>query len=132
MGYVKFVNDKVKSEDLQAALAQHGELSYFDINRQKSCAFVEFASPAGYQSAIAANPHTVNGESVVVEPRRPKAGAYGGSNYTAGRGNASNRGRGGFDGNRSGSQGGRGGFGGQNRPRGGAARGRGASQATNA
>ncbi|RYO92595.1 hypothetical protein DL764_008102 [Monosporascus ibericus] len=132
MGYVKYVTEKVKHDDLKAALAQHGELVYFDINRQKNCAFVEFATPAGYQAATAANPHTVNGESIVVEPRRPKAGAYGGSNYSTGRGNVSNRGgRGGFDG-RSGSQGGRGGFGGQNRGRGGPPRGRGPSQATNA
>ncbi|KAK7755390.1 hypothetical protein SLS62_002617 [Diatrype stigma] len=133
MGYVKYVTEKVKNEDLRAALGQHGELVYLDINRQKNCAFVEFATPAGYQAAIAANPHTVDGESIVVEPRRPKAGAYGGSNYTAGRGNAANRGgRGGFDGSRSGSQGGRGSFGGQGRARGGPPRSRGASQATNA
>ncbi|KAI1504202.1 hypothetical protein F5X99DRAFT_406271 [Biscogniauxia marginata] len=134
MGYVKYVTDKVKNEDLEAALAQYGPLVYFDINRSKNCAFVEFATPAGYQAAVAANPHTVNGESIMVEPRRPKAGAYGGSNYNAsGRGNLPNRGgRGGFDGGRSGSQGGRGGFGGQNRGRGGIPRGRGASQATSA
>ncbi|KAI0840522.1 hypothetical protein F5Y06DRAFT_242229 [Hypoxylon sp. FL0890] len=133
MGYVKYVTDKVKHDDLKAALQQHGELVYFDINRQKNCAFVEFATPAGYQAAVAANPHVVNGENIVVEPRRPKAGAYGGSNYTAGRGNVQNRsGRGGFEG-RSGSQGGRGSFGGQGRGRGGGApRGRGTSQATNA
>ncbi|KAK8066071.1 ntf2 and rrm domain-containing protein [Apiospora hydei] len=63
---------KVESEDLRAALAAHGELVYFDINRQKSCAFVEFANPAGYNAAAAANPHVVNGESIVVEPRRPR------------------------------------------------------------
>ncbi|CAJ2506300.1 Uu.00g004300.m01.CDS01 [Anthostomella pinea] len=134
MGYVKYVTDKVKNEELKAALAQHGELVYFDINRQKNCAFVEFANAAGYQAAVAANPHTVNGETIVVEPRRPKAGAYGGSNYTATRGGSMpNRGgRGGFDG-RSGSQGGRGNFGSQGRGRGGMPRGgRGASQATNA
>ncbi|KAI0117575.1 hypothetical protein F4776DRAFT_272218 [Hypoxylon sp. NC0597] len=132
MGYVKYVTDKVKHDDLKAALQQHGELVYFDINRQKNCAFVEFATPAGYQAAVAANPHVVNGENIVVEPRRPKAAAYGGSNYTTGRGNVQNRsGRGGFEG-RSGSQGGRGSFGGQGRGRGGAPRGRGTSQATNA
>ncbi|KAI1397197.1 hypothetical protein F4819DRAFT_92440 [Hypoxylon fuscum] len=133
MGYVKYVTEKVKHDDLRAALAQHGELVYFDINRQKNCAFVEFANAAGYQAAVTANPHVVNGENIVVEPRRPKAGAYGGSNYTTGRGGVQNRtGRGGFDG-RSGSQGGRGSFGGQGRGRGGGApRGRGASQAANA
>ncbi|KAI0851878.1 hypothetical protein F5Y00DRAFT_229534 [Daldinia vernicosa] len=135
MGYVKYVTDKVNKDELRAALAQHGELVYFDINRQKNCAFVEFATHAGYQAAVAANPHVIDGESIVVEPRRPKAGAYGGSNYSSGRGNPQNRpgGRGGFEG-RSGSQGGRGSFGGQGRGRGGggAPRGRGASQATNA
>ncbi|KAI2626697.1 hypothetical protein GGR54DRAFT_481085 [Hypoxylon sp. NC1633] len=138
MGYVKYVTDKVKHDDLRAALLQHGELIYFDINRQKNCAFVEFATPAGYQAALAANPHVVNGENIVVEPRRPKAGAYGGSNYTAGRGNVQNRsGRGAYEG-RSGSQGGRGSFG-QGRGRGGggggggAPRGRAApAQSTNA
>lgn len=103
-------------------------------NAMQNCAFVEFASAAGYQAAAAANPHVINGESIVVEPRRPKAGAYGGSNYASGRGNAPTRGRGGFEGQRTGSQGGgRGNFtGGQGRGRGGAPRGRGASQATNA
>lgn len=98
----------------------------------QNCAFVEFKTPAGYQAAAAANPHVVNGENIVVEPRRPKAGAYGGSNYNAGRGNLHNRGgRGGFDSGRSGSHGSRGSFGGQNRGRGGLTRGRGASQTVN-
>lgn len=35
LGYVKFVTDKVKDADLKNALAIHGELTYFDINRQK-------------------------------------------------------------------------------------------------
>ncbi|RYC54503.1 hypothetical protein CHU98_g11707 [Xylaria longipes] len=132
LGYVKYVTDKVVREDLEAALAQYGELAYFDINRQKNCAFVEFKTPAGYQAAAAANPHVINGENIVVEPRRPKAGAYGGSNYNAGRGNLHNRGgRGGFESGRSGSHGSRGSFGGQNRGRGGLTRGRGASQAVN-
>ncbi|KAH7041293.1 uncharacterized protein B0I36DRAFT_371555 [Microdochium trichocladiopsis] len=121
MGYVKYVTDKVKHDELKQALAQHGEVVYFDINRQKNCAFVEFATVAGYQAAVAANPHIINGESIQVEPRRPKAGAYGGSNYSAGRGGAPSRGgRGSFEGGRSGSSGGRGNFGGQNRGRGGA------------
>ncbi|KAH9883582.1 hypothetical protein F4778DRAFT_766170 [Xylariomycetidae sp. FL2044] len=133
LGYVKYVTDKVSTDQLRAALQKHGDLIYFDINRQKNCAFVEYANVAAYQAAVAANPHTVDGETIVVEPRRPKAGAYGGSNYTTGRGNMSNRGgRGGFDGGRSGSQGGRGGFPGQNRGRGGPARGRGPSQTANA
>ncbi len=96
----------------------------------QNCAFVEFKTQAGYTAALAANPHTVNGESIVVEQRRPKANAYGGANYNATRGGPGRGGRGGFEGQaRSGSQGGRGGFTGQARGgRGGGPRGRGASQ----
>ncbi|KAL5888548.1 hypothetical protein ACKVWC_003810 [Pyricularia oryzae] len=134
LGYVKFVTEKVKTENLKTHLSSFGELVYFDINRTKNCAFVEFANIAGYTAAAAANPHTVDGEQIYVEPRRPKASAYGGSNYSNRGGSVPGRGRGGFDGNRSGSQGGRGSYGNQGRGgRGGAPRGRGGvSQPTNA
>jgi hypothetical protein len=82
---------------------------------------------------VSANPHVVNGENIVVEPRRPKSTAYGGANYGSGRGGASGRGRGGFDGNRTGGQGNpRGNFSGQNRGRGSGPRGRGGPQAPSA
>ncbi|KXX73908.1 putative G3BP-like protein [Madurella mycetomatis] len=130
MAYIKYVTDKVKDEDLKATLSAFGELAYFDINRQKNCAFVEFKTQAGYNAAVAANPHTVNGENILVEQRRPKANAYGGTNYNAARGGAGGRSsRGGYEPSRSGAQGGRGGFTGQSRGRGGAPRGRGAAQA---
>ncbi|KAL2016288.1 hypothetical protein VTK56DRAFT_3916 [Thermocarpiscus australiensis] len=126
MAYIKYVTPKVKDEDLRATLSSFGELAYFDINRQKNCAFVEFKTQAGYNAAVAANPHTVNGENIVVEQRRPKANAYGGSNYQASRQGPGGRGgRGGYEPTRSGSQSGRGGFTGQSRGRGGAPRGRG-------
>ncbi|KAG5939169.1 hypothetical protein E4U53_007861 [Claviceps sorghi] len=132
LGYVKFVSDKVQDADLRSALAACGELNYFDINRQKNCAFVEFKTLEGYQAAIAANPHPVNGVDIVVEPRRPKTNTYGANNYHAHRGNASGgRGRGGPDGNRNGPGSSRGNFSGQNRGRGGAARGRGGAAANN-
>ncbi|KAK4455938.1 putative ntf2 and rrm domain-containing protein [Podospora aff. communis PSN243] len=131
--YIKYVTDKVRDDDLRNALTAFGELTYFDINRAKNCAFVEFKTQAGYNAAMNANPHTVNGENITVEPRRPKANAYGGSNYSSTRGGGvPGRGRGGYEPQRSGSQGaGRGGFTGQSRGRGGAPRGRGASQAGN-
>lgn len=40
-GYVKYVTDKVQDSELRAALAAHGELTYFDINRQKVCGQVD-------------------------------------------------------------------------------------------
>ncbi|KFX86382.1 hypothetical protein V495_05291 [Pseudogymnoascus sp. VKM F-4514 (FW-929)] len=130
MGYVRNVTEAVQADALRAALAAHGELVYFDINRQKNCAFVEFASPAGYQAAFAANPHHIGGEAILVEPRRPKSSAYGGAAYNT-RGGMNNRGgRGGFERGPGGGQRGRGNFGGA--ARGGAPRGRGQSTPTTA
>jgi hypothetical protein len=131
MGYVRNVTEGVKAEELRAALSSFGELVYFDINRQKNCAFVEFATPAAYQAAFAASPYQVGGESIVVEPRRPKSQAYGGSGYSA-RGGAGGRGRGGFENRGPGGQRGRGGFGGAARGGAGAPRGRGQSASTTA
>ena len=85
----------------------------------KNCAFVEFAEPAGYAAAVAANPHQIGSEQITVEERRPRSNAYGNNTgFGPGRGGAG-RGRG----DRAGSQG-RGGF--QRDGRGGfASRGRG-------
>ncbi|KAH7409415.1 hypothetical protein BKA64DRAFT_396975 [Cadophora sp. MPI-SDFR-AT-0126] len=118
MGYVRNVTEKVGTEELRAALGGFGNLIYFDVNRGKNCAFVEYATAEGYQAAAAANPHQVSGEAIYVEPRRPKPSAYGGNGYAGGRGGLNQRGRGQF----------------QNRGRGGggAPRGRGTSTPTNA
>lgn len=154
LGYVKYVTEKVQEADLRKALEAHGELAYFDINREKvsyraprmtqarierprttiltavqNCAFVEYKTTEGYNTALSSNPHVVNGEQIIVEQRRPKSTAYGGSSY-GGRG-GSQRGRGGFNGNRNGGQGGRGNFSGPSRGRGNP-RGRGGAQAANA
>ncbi|KAL7941595.1 hypothetical protein V8C42DRAFT_172291 [Trichoderma barbatum] len=126
MGYVKYVTEKVQDADLRSALAAFGELTYFDINRAKNCAFVEYKTVEGYQAALAGKNLTVNGENIVVEPRRPKTNTFGG-NFGAGRGSASGRGRGGAGGQNT-----RGNFTGQVRGRGGAARGRGGAQVANA
>lgn len=37
LAYVKFVTEKVKEDDLRAALGNFGEMVYFDINRSKVC-----------------------------------------------------------------------------------------------
>ena len=64
---------------------------------------MEFADPAGYAAAVAANPHQIGTEQISVEERRTRANGYG-ANFGPGRGGAG-RGRG----DRPGSQG-RGGF----------------------
>lgn len=123
--FIKNVYAGVDAEELKAHLNKFGELVYFDVNRAKNSAFGEFKTLAGFQAAVAANPHSVGGvEDIFVEERRPavpfnaRGGARGG--------------RGGFErpaGQGRGGSGGapRGAFGGANRGRGGTAtpRGRG-------
>ncbi|KKA29727.1 hypothetical protein TD95_003818 [Thielaviopsis punctulata] len=126
--YVKSVSDKVSDVDLKNALSQYGRVTYCDINRVKNCAFVDFATLEAYKAAENANPHIINGESINVEPRKPKSNSYGnyGNSGYSGR-SGMNRGRGGYD-NRGGYNTHRG-FG---RGRGGSSRGRGGAQMSNA
>jgi hypothetical protein len=95
------VSTGVDADALKAHLSKYGELAYFDVSRPKvqiepplsSCkanipqnsAFVEFKTIAGFQAAVAANPHKVGGqEDIYVEERRPagqfnqRGGARGG------------------------------------------------------
>ncbi|KAL4737627.1 hypothetical protein BDV11DRAFT_191322 [Aspergillus similis] len=105
LGYIKNVTEKVNADLLKETLERYGKLTHFDVSRQKNCAFIEFADRAGYNAAVAANPHQIGTEQVKVEERRPRGNVYGGTtNYGPGRGGAG-RGRG----DRAGSQG-RGGF----------------------
>ena len=137
LAYIKNVNEKVDAHLLRVTLEKFGELKYFDVSRPKvveqmsfqiqtnqsqNCAFVDFAEPAAFQAAVAANPHTIGTEQINVEERRPRPGAFGNQNYNRGGANAG-RGRGAMMQSRQGSQGGnyqkdanRGGF--QNRGRG--------------
>ncbi|KAJ5763134.1 hypothetical protein N7533_001815 [Penicillium manginii] len=102
LGYIKNVTDKVDANALKQTLSRFGKLNYFDVSRQKNCAFVEFAEPSGYAAAVAANPHQVGSEQILLEERRPRGNAYGsnGANRgSAGRGRGDrtgNQGRGGF------------------------------------
>ncbi|KAL4938578.1 hypothetical protein BDV06DRAFT_50289 [Aspergillus oleicola] len=105
LGYIKNVTEKVNADQLKETLERFGKLTHFDVSRQKNCAFIEFADRAGYNAAVAANPHQIGTEQIKVEERRPRGGPYGGNaNYGPGRG-GTGRGRG----DRAGSQG-RGGF----------------------
>ena len=96
---------------------------------------MEFETTEGYNAAVAGSPHSIGGEQIYVEERRPRPAAYGGFNsrggMRGGRGGADSRpgsqGRGGYT--KDGGRGGfvpRGGRGGAMTPRGG---GRGQPQA---
>lgn len=68
---------------------------------------MEFADAAGYNAAVAANPHTIGTEQISVEERRPRPNAFGGSNTSFTRGGTNvSRGRGTMQGRGGGSQGG--------------------------
>ncbi|KAJ4326360.1 hypothetical protein N0V94_000035 [Neodidymelliopsis sp. IMI 364377] len=114
--YIKNVYSQVQEGTLRAALSKFGEIEYLDLSRGKNCAFVDFKTPAGYQAAVAANPHTVDGLELKVEERRTRPQQF----PTFPRGGGAHRGRGGPGGAP------RGGF--APRGRGGAPRGRGAPQ----
>ncbi|KAF2815292.1 uncharacterized protein BDZ99DRAFT_472591 [Mytilinidion resinicola] len=74
--YIKNVSAGVDDAALKAALSKYGEVEYCDISRQKNCAFVDFKTVAGFQAAVAANPHKVNGEDINVEERRLRPGNF--------------------------------------------------------
>jgi hypothetical protein len=70
--YVKNVYTGVDADELKAHLTKFGELAYFDVSRAKNSAFAEFKTLAGFQAAIAANPHSVGGvDDIFIEERRP-------------------------------------------------------------
>ncbi|QKX53006.1 uncharacterized protein TRUGW13939_00077 [Talaromyces rugulosus] len=98
--YIKNVNEKVDASLLKTVLSRFGKLTHFDVNRSRSCAFVDFADQASYNAAVAANPHQIGSEQVTVEERRVRTGNFSNA-FPNGRGGA-NRGR--SDG-RAGSQG---------------------------
>ncbi|KAL7271721.1 hypothetical protein RUND412_005501 [Rhizina undulata] len=87
--YVKGVIESVSNQALNDALSKFGSLKNFEVNRAKSCAFVEFETPAQFAAAQSSNPHRIGDATVIVEERRRHA--TNGSGYGAGRG-----GRGGF------------------------------------
>ncbi|KAI7056820.1 hypothetical protein KC352_g44299, partial [Hortaea werneckii] len=125
-GYIKNVHEGVDDNALKEHLKRFGEISYFDVARQKNCAFVDFATPAGYSAAVAANPHQIGNEKLYVEERRVRPGStpyVPRGQFQGGRG-----GRGGMQGAPRGGFQGRGGYaprGGRGGPAGGAPRGRG-------
>ncbi|KAK5136238.1 hypothetical protein LTR08_003845 [Meristemomyces frigidus] len=111
-GYIKNVDEGIESADLKTHLEQFGELTYFDIARQKNCAFVDFKTPEAYNAAVDANPHILGSDRLYVEERRIRPGS---TPYVP-RGSFQGRGRGGMQGPPRGGFQGRGSFG--NGPRG--------------
>ena len=86
--YVKNVYATVDANELKTHLSKFGELAYFDVSRAKvsgptirdlrnsmlttvqNSAFVEFNTRAGFEAAVAANPHKLGNDNIYVEERR--------------------------------------------------------------
>ncbi|KAF1353609.1 hypothetical protein BDV97DRAFT_118782 [Delphinella strobiligena] len=120
--YIKNVSETIDNKTLRDELEKYGEILYFDVARQKNCAFVDFKTAEGYKAALDANPHQIGNERVIVEERRMKPGSYpyvqrGGMRGGRGAPNNQGNGRGSFSGGRGGfpQRGGRGGNAGRGR-----------------
>ncbi|KAF2209423.1 hypothetical protein CERZMDRAFT_114080 [Cercospora zeae-maydis SCOH1-5] len=110
-GYIKNVSDNVDGNKLKAELEKFGDLLYFDIARQKNCAFVDFKTADAYNKAKATQ-FEVDGNDVplFVEERKFRPGStpyIPRGQYQAGRGglrSGANQGasRGAFQGGRGG------------------------------
>ncbi|KAI8365036.1 hypothetical protein EDC96DRAFT_510249 [Choanephora cucurbitarum] len=73
--FVKLVNESVHEEQLLEAFNKFGTVKSCNIARQRSCAFVEFASPDACQKALAQHKVTLsNGQHVLAEERRYNVG----------------------------------------------------------
>ncbi|KAM0716166.1 hypothetical protein Q7P37_008680 [Cladosporium fusiforme] len=120
-GYIRNVQENIKGPELKEKLSQFGEIGYFDIYRQKSCAFVDFKTPEGYKAAIAANPIQIGDEKFTIEERRAARGNNNGGNNNNNQQQQQFGGRGNYQ--QGGNRGARGNFRGNNRGGAGGARG---------
>ncbi|KAK9240176.1 hypothetical protein V1525DRAFT_246672 [Lipomyces kononenkoae] len=76
--YIKGINDKVNDKALREALSQFGPLKHFEVNRQKSCAFIDYADAATLKTALEAHIVIVGDQNIYIEERRRGSGNFGG------------------------------------------------------
>jgi hypothetical protein len=68
--YIKHVNNRVDDNLLRKALEKFGQLTHFQVEKSKNCAFVDFADPATLKAALAAHELTIGDQIVLVEERK--------------------------------------------------------------
>ncbi|KAJ8103891.1 hypothetical protein POJ06DRAFT_9060 [Lipomyces tetrasporus] len=76
--YIKGINDKVNDKALRDALSQFGPLKHFEVNRQKSCAFIDYADAPTLKTALEAHIVIVGEQTIYIEERR-RGGNFGGN-----------------------------------------------------
>lgn len=68
--FLKGISAKMTEESIRTALKQFGEFKNVEINRSKSCGFVDYLEAASCAAAIKANHVTISGETMLVEERK--------------------------------------------------------------
>lgn len=102
--FLKNISPKMSDEAIRAALKKFGDFKNVEINRSRSCGFVDYLEPASCAAAIKSNRIVINGETFSVEERRrdvngkigPKEKRFdnrGGDSSRGGRGGAARGGK---------------------------------------
>lgn len=86
--YIKHVNESVNEKQLKAALQEIGQVTHFEVARQKNCAFVDFSDLATLKSALALHELKV-GDNIVLIEERKRGGAKKNGNNNNNNGNGS-------------------------------------------
>lgn len=68
--FLKNISAKMTDEAIRAALKKFGDFKNVEINRSRSCGFVDYLEPASCAAAIKQNRIAINGETFSVEERR--------------------------------------------------------------
>lgn len=68
--FLKNISSKMTDEAIRSALKKFGEFKNVEINRSRSCGFVDFLEPTSCAAAIKHNRVVINGETFLVEERR--------------------------------------------------------------
>lgn len=68
--FLKNISAKMTDEAIRAALKKFGDFKNVEINRSRSCGFVDYLEPASCAAAIQSNRVSINGETLFVEERR--------------------------------------------------------------
>ncbi|CCG80867.1 Putative G3BP-like protein [Taphrina deformans PYCC 5710] len=68
--FLKNISPKMTDDAIRTALKKFGDFKNVEINRTKSCGFVDYLEAASCAAAIKANSISINGETFLVEERR--------------------------------------------------------------
>ncbi|RPB27712.1 hypothetical protein L211DRAFT_834562 [Terfezia boudieri ATCC MYA-4762] len=101
--FIKYGSENIDVSSLKDVLGNFGTIKNVEMIRERSCAFVEFDTPASCKAAKVASPLRIGGQNIYVEERRPgnrvnRPGSYGPRSQAGGQrgGERQGQGRGAF------------------------------------